>query len=115
MHELGVVMEVVKTVEEYASSEGLGRVSAVVLQIGELSSMIPRYVEACYPAACDGTTLEGSVLKIEILPANGRCTGCGRIYNVPGNDGVCPFCGARDREMLGGREFLIKEIELCEP
>jgi len=111
MHELGVVMEVVRTVEDFARENGVGRVASVVLQIGELSSMIPHYVEACYPAACDGTLLEGSELKIEILPANGRCRSCERIYNVPSNEGVCPFCGGRERDMLGGREFLVKEIE----
>lgn len=111
MHELGVVMEVVRTVEDYARSNGVTRVGAVVLQIGELSSMIPRYVEECYPAACDGTLLEGSELRIELIPANGRCRSCERIYNVPLNGGMCPFCGNREREMLSGREFLVKEIE----
>lgn len=111
MHELGVVMEAVRTVEEFAKSNGVSRIASVVLQIGELSSMIPHYVEACYPAACDGTLLEGSALRIEVLPANGRCLSCSRIYNVPLNGGTCPFCGKSGREMLGGKEFLVKEIE----
>lgn len=111
MHELGVVMEVVNAVEAFARENDVERVASVTLQIGELSSMIPRYVEASYPAACDGTLLEGSVLKIEVLPANGRCRACGRIYNVPLNEGTCPFCGGSARDMISGREFLIKEIE----
>ena len=58
MHELGVVINVIKTVENFAAKNGVTKIDTLVLQIGELSSMIPRYIEACYPAAVDGTIME---------------------------------------------------------
>ncbi|OYO91143.1 hydrogenase nickel incorporation protein HypA, partial [Lachnotalea glycerini] len=51
MHEIGVMMEVVKTVENFAKQNGVTQIQTLVLQIGELSSVIPRYIEACFPAA----------------------------------------------------------------
>lgn len=113
MHELGVMIEVIRTVEEFARENGLTKIDTLVLQIGELSSIIPRYVEACYPAAVDGTLLHETKLKIEILPGNARCTQCGKVYNLMQNDRACPDCGSREWELLGGREFMIKEIVAC--
>lgn len=113
MHELGVVIEVAKTVEEFAKEHGVTRIEKIVLQIGELSSMVPKYIEECYPAAVDGTMLEGTALEIEILPGNGRCRRCGAVYNLLEHNGFCPQCAVRDFEMLCGKEFMIKEIVAC--
>lgn len=113
MHELGVVAEVVRTVEEFARGNGLSRVDTIVLQIGELSSMVPRYIEDCFPAAIDGTTLESAKLSIEILPAHARCKACGKVSRALECHGACPHCGNGDLELLGGKEFMIKEIIAC--
>lgn len=69
MHELGVIIEVAKAIEQIALENQLREVESIVLQIGEISSMIPRYIEECYPAAVDGTMLEKSRLDIEIIQA----------------------------------------------
>ena len=112
MHELGIVAEVARIVKDIARRQQLKKIDTIVLQIGELSSVLPYYVEQCYPAAVYGTMLENSRLKIEVLPGNGRCR-CGKVFNLLQNRQVCPDCGGREWELLGGREFLIKEIVAC--
>ena len=72
--------------------------------------MIPKYVEEVYPAAADGTMLEGSRLQVEIMPANGRCNQCGTVFPLVEHEGECPQCKSGDCDMLSGREFYIKEI-----
>lgn len=113
MHELGVVIEVVKTVESFARKNEITKIDTLVLQIGELSSSIPKYIEACYPAAVDGTMLQGTKLKIEVLPGNAICRDCSKVFNVIEHNGKCPNCGGRSMELLSGKEFLIKEIIAC--
>jgi hydrogenase nickel incorporation protein HypA/HybF len=113
MHELGVVMEVIKVVEKAMKDNDLQQVEKIVLQIGEVSSMIPRYIQECFPAAIDGTGLEDCELEIEILPANALCKECRKVYPVVPTKGVCPHCGSNRKELLGGREFNIKEILAC--
>lgn len=110
MHELGVVMEVVRVVEEVARERKLTKIDAVVLQIGELSSIIPMYIERCYPAAVDGTILQDTNLEIEIMPGNALCKDCGKVFNLLANKQKCPACGSDQWELLGGKEFYIKEI-----
>ena len=115
MHELGVVLEVVKTVEEFVSVNGVtGRIDKLVLQIGELSSIIPKYVESVYPAAVDNTILEETLLEIEVMPANARCKECTKVFNAVEHRAVCPVCGSKDVELLSGREFYIKEIAVVD-
>lgn len=110
MHELGVVIEVVKVVEKFAVENQVQKIDTLVLQIGELSSMIPKYIKAVYPAAVDGTMLEDTKLEIEILPGNARCADCGKVFNVLEHKGKCPKCNGKRLELLCGKEFYIKEI-----
>ena len=113
MHEIGVLIEVVKTVENFARKNGVTKIQTLVLQIGELSPMIPKYIEACYPAAVDGTLLQNTELKIEIIPGNGICKDCNKVFNLIQNNNKCPKCGSRHWEILCGKEFMIKEIVAC--
>jgi hydrogenase nickel incorporation protein HypA/HybF len=110
LHELGVVIEVVKTIERIAAENQLESIDTLVLQIGQLSAMIPKYIEAVYPAAVDGTILQDTKLKIEVIPANGRCKACATVFGLIENNGICPKCGSGQFELLCGKEFLIKEI-----
>jgi len=113
LHELGIVIEIVKTVEAFARDNGLTRIDTLVLQIGELSSVIPKYVEDCYPAAVESTMLAETGLKIEIMPGNALCGKCQKVFNVITCDKKCPACGNGDWELLSGKEFMIKEIVAC--
>ena len=113
MHELGVVIEVINTVQSFAKQNNLTEIDKIILQIGELSSMIPKYVQACYPAAVDGTSLQNTKLEIEILPGNGLCKKCKKVFNLIENSNTCPYCESTDWELLCGREFMIKEIVAC--
>lgn len=41
MHELGLVYQVVKTVDEVVKKNGLAEVDEIVLQVGEMSDVVP--------------------------------------------------------------------------
>ena len=107
------MIEVVKTVENFARKNEVTKIDTLVLQIGELSSMIPRYIQACYPAAVDGTLLQDAKLEIEILPGNAICQKCNKVFNLIENNNKCPNCGSEEWEILCGKEFMIKEIIAC--
>ena len=110
MHELGLISAVVKTVENIMIKESLTTVEKIVLQVGELSGVIPHYVEECYPAAVYKTTLENTKLEMEVIPGIVRCKQCGEEFSGVLYDLKCPKCGSESLEALSGREFIIKEI-----
>lgn len=110
MHELGVLIEIVKQVEQIAKENEVDKIETLVLQIGELSSMVPHYLKKLYPAAIEGTVLKDSTLEIEVIPANGLCKNCKKVFNLIKEKGTCPYCQSKSFELLSGKEFMIKEI-----
>lgn len=99
--------------EIFAKENDVEKIETLVLQIGELSSMIPQYIQKLYPAAVEGTILQESKLEIEIIPGNGLCKNCRQVFNLLADKGICPNCGCKDFELLSGKEFYIKEIVCC--
>ena len=112
MHDLGVVIEIQKRVAEAAAENGieLRDVAAVVVEIGEASCVVPRYLQNCWPAATDGTEMAGAELKIELIKAEVRCNACGRVYEYLACGRRCPDCGAPECRMVRGQETNVKEI-----
>ena len=110
MHEMGVVINIVQIAEQFARENDADKVGRLVLQIGEISSVIPHYVEACWPGAIENTMLSEAELVIEIVPGHGACQGCGKVYNLLEHDLKCPECDSDEWEVISGREVMIKEI-----
>ncbi|MEG1352490.1 MAG: hydrogenase maturation nickel metallochaperone HypA [Oscillospiraceae bacterium] len=103
----------VKTIEGIVQKENLTKVEKIVLQVGELSGVIPAYIKDCYPAAVYKTFLENTELELEVIPGIARCEDCGEEFNALACDLTCPKCKSQNLTALGGREFLIKEILAC--
>jgi hydrogenase nickel incorporation protein HypA/HybF len=113
VHELGVIITVVETIEKIAREQHLTKIESLVLQIGELSSIVPQYLESCYPAAVDGTMLQNTKLRIEVIPGNAMCKNCHKVYHLSESSAQCPHCGSDSWELISGKEFSIKEITAC--
>ncbi len=113
MHELGILSAMVKTIETVAKQEQLQRIEKVVLQVGELSGVVPSYLESCYPAAVYKTFMENTALELEIVPGIARCNDCGAEFNAVACDLQCPECASQNLTALSGRELVIKEIQGC--
>ena len=116
MHELGIVFEIQKRVTAVAEENGLALsdIAQVVVEVGEASTIVPRYLKECWPAATDGTEMEHAELVVELLIAKVRCKKCGEVYEYLKNNKKCPVCGAWECTMVTGQEFNIKEIAVFE-
>jgi len=116
MHELGIVFEIQKRVTAVAEENGLSLrdIAQVVVEVGEASTIVPRYLKECWPAATDGTEMQDAELVVEILVAEVRCKKCGTVYAYLKHNKKCPACGAWECVMVTGQEFNIKEIAVFE-
>lgn len=110
MHELGIVYEVIKIVDQFVIENELTKVDKIVLEIGQLSQAIPRFIEECYPAAVSETDYEETTLEIVVLPANAKCKTCNEIYNIVEYRKICPKCNGEEYALVSGQEFNIKEV-----
>lgn len=60
--------------------------------------------------AKDRPVLSGTELRIQIVKGQALCRECQSLYNVMKNEGRCPKCGSREKNILGGQQFLVIEI-----
>ncbi len=110
MHEIGVVRSMMRTVEDFARDNGIDEIVSIVLEIGDLSMIIPKYVEDIYSVVSKDTRFEGTELVIETVEGQGVCRDCKRAFPIVKNEGYCPRCGRRNADIISGRDFIIKEI-----
>lgn len=112
MHELGIVFHIIKTIEEVAAEQELTKVSKVVVQVGEVSTVIPEYLEDCWKWACKKSQLlDGSELVNEPIEAVTYCEDCGKTYETVKYAKICPYCSSENTYLIQGNEVQIKEIE----
>ena len=114
MHEIGVVRQVIRTVEDFAKENNITEITEIVLDIGELSLVIPKYVEDIYAITVEGSILEGAKLTMNVIPGMAECDECDEIFNVIEHEGYCPNCGSFEKSILSGKDFLIREIHVPE-
>ncbi len=115
MHELGVVVRIVKDLNEVAQEQNIGEIRKVTISLGEVSTVIPEYLIDCWNwARKRDPLLTECELLIERIPAITYCDGCGKTYETVKHARICPHCGSDKTWLLQGNEFRIKEIEVPE-
>ena len=113
MHELGIVFYIIRDVKEAAEKNGVKHVSAVVMNIGEVSTVIPEYLTDCWRWAADKEDLlRGAVLKVNTLPAVSWCDNCKSEFGTLEHGKICPRCHSENTWLLSGNQVEIKEIEV---
>ena len=110
MHEIGILRQMVRTVTAFAAENDVHDIAEVVVDCGELSLVIPEYLEELYPVAVKGSQLEGAKLTIHVIPGLAECNDCDELFNVIEHKGFCPNCGSFDKAVLSGRDFSVREI-----
>ena len=110
MHEIGLLRQLVRTVTSFAEENDVHNIAEVAVDCGELSLVIPEYLEELYPVAVKGSQLEGAKLTIHVIPGLAECNDCDEIFNVIEHKGFCPSCGSFEKTVLSGRDFSVREI-----
>ena len=115
MHELTLLYGVAQKVEQVVKENDLDHVDAIVIEVGEATSVIPEFLQDGYEIISDDYDfLRGSELIIERITAVGRCRNCGTEFPVVKNKGLCPECGGFDKDIIEGADFFIKEVRILE-
>ena len=114
MHELGVTFHIIDDLKEVAIQNDIEKITKVVLELGEVSTVIDTYLTDCWKWAIKKEELlVESELVIEKIPAITYCEDCHNRYSTIQYGKTCPKCGSGHTYLLQGSEFNIKEIEAC--
>ena len=113
MHELGIVFYIIKDVKQVAEENLSKHISKVVMNIGEVSTVVPYYLTDCWNWAVQKEEmLKGCELVINKIPAVTHCEDCKQEYETVKYGKKCPHCGSKNTFLLRGNEVEIKEIEV---
>ncbi|MBQ7575957.1 MAG: hydrogenase maturation nickel metallochaperone HypA [Bacteroidales bacterium] len=113
MHELGIVFYIIRDVKKAAEENSVSHINAVVMDIGEVSTIVPDYLLDCWRWAADREEmLKGCELKINTIPAVTFCEDCRKEYPTVEHGKICPHCGSGNTYLLRGNEVEIKQIEV---
>ncbi|MFU0828106.1 MAG: Hydrogenase maturation factor HypA [Lachnoclostridium sp.] len=114
MHELGIVFHVIKTTERIGKENKVQKISAVTLELGEVSGVIQKELADCWNWAVKNNDLmREATLNIETIPAVTYCENCKGTYKTVQYGRTCPLCGSEKTYLVQGNEIIIKEIEAC--
>jgi hydrogenase nickel incorporation protein HypA/HybF len=107
-------MSITQSIVEICEKHSGGKpVLAVVLEIGELSNIVPESVEFCFEACSKDTLLDGARLVIDRIAGRGRCHECSAEFPIKAYYDPCPTCGGFQVEILAGEELRVKELEVA--
>lgn len=111
MHEIDLISKMVLYAEKVARDNHADHIAGITVEVGELSGVLPVLLEEYYPIVVqDREMLKDSRLHIITVPGEGLCDECHTLYNVAAFQGACPKCGSRYKQILGGRDFMVKNI-----
>lgn len=109
MHELSIAQAIVQIATEHAAGR---RVSCVDVRVGHLRQVVPSALDLAFELSIGGTCLEGAELRVEQVPAAGRCRSCDARSPLPGFPLICAACHSLDVEVIRGEELQVDSLEL---
>ena len=114
MHELGIVFHIIKQVDEVAEQNQVKEVKKVTLEIGEVSGVVPKYLNDCWKWAVENRSkfMKNCLLEIITLKAKSYCEDCGEMFDTVANGKICPHCQKQNTYLVTGNGVSIKDIEV---
>ena len=113
MHELGIAFHIISEIDKVAEENKVELVKSVTLEIGEVSAVVPKYLEDVWTWACDNRSkyMKGCKLNIIVSKAISYCEDCKKTYStIEGKK--CPSCGSEKTYLVEGDQVRIRNIEV---
>lgn len=112
MHELSIVMGILKIAETEAAKAGAKKVDLIELEIGTLAGIEFQALDFAWSTAVKHTVLENAVKKIDKIEAKGQCMECDHIFTLEHIYDPCPKCQNYLKGILQGKELRVKALEV---
>ncbi len=123
MHEFAFAMNIFKVAEATALKYKAKKITEVLLEIGELTLIVPELLQRSFEMATHGSIAEGAKLTISIIPGKIKCRQCEKISEVTITEEAqltglqlfqCKHCKSKDTEIIEGRKANVKNIKIQE-
>lgn len=112
MHELSLLENVRKILEQQAVEQNFTTVTRVTLEIGTLSSVEPDAIRFGFDIVMQNSLAEQAELIIEPVPGIGICLDCQQEVEITALYDPCPLCNHFAVKLTQGTEMKIKELNV---
>lgn len=113
MHELAVTQRLLDLALARAEASRAVRISAVHLQLGELTGLAPECVSQYWFQLSRGTPAEGSEIVFRLVPAVLICPACQGLTELyAGRQSGCSHCGAQELKLHAGYQVILVELDV---
>lgn len=123
MHEFSFAMNIFKVAEATAIKYNAKKITEVLLEIGELTLIVPELLQRSFEMATKGSIAEGAKLTITITPGKIQCRDCSKISEVTLTRDAqltglqlfqCSHCQSNNTEIIEGKKANVKNIKIQE-
>lgn len=123
MHEFAFALDIFKVAEATAKKYNAKKITEVLLEIGELTLIVPDLLRRSFEMATAGSIAEGAYLNIQIIPGKIKCRECNKISSVTLTEEAqltglqlfrCTFCDSPNTEVIDGKKANVKNIKIQE-
>ena len=113
MHELGIVVHVIKQIEELAKKNNVKEVKELTLEVGEVSGVVKEYFVDAFDWAKKKTEyLKDCKLVYITIEGKTYCEDCKKTYRTVEFGKTCPHCGSPKTYLITGKDVSIRDIKV---
>lgn len=112
MHELSLAIDIVDIVENHARNAGAHDVCSVIVDVGELSGVVPDALELALMSAKENTMLQNARIQLSIISAMAKCRNCNATFKTSTVFDPCPFCNSFNPEIIDGNKLEVRSITI---
>ena len=99
-----------------ARANGATRITAITLDIGEMTMVVPESMDFAFEVLTEGEPLlEGVELSMNFITPHSRCLDCGAEFDHSRYNMRCPSCDSPMTTLLAGRELSVASMEIETP
>ncbi|HEX8341406.1 MAG TPA: hydrogenase maturation nickel metallochaperone HypA [Tepidisphaeraceae bacterium] len=116
MHELSIANSLLDVVTAQLIESGAGRVRRVIIEVGDLSGVVPAALRTAFRAAAThDVSFAGAVLDIRPVAVTLYCDPCGAERPAVSAAAMrCAVCGRASARVVRGRELDVVGIEVTD-
>lgn len=115
MHEVSLVRNIFRSLEDTFAPAELERLTAIELVVGKLANVEPVLMHNAFAAVTASEPRYGGVqLHIELLPVLVDCPQCGTRFEVAQYRFICTACGHPSNQVVQGTELLIRRVHFAD-
>lgn len=110
MHELSIVMGIIKIAEDHAVAAHATIIDEIELDIGTMSGIDMDSMDFAWIQAVKDTMLQNSTRKINRIKAKARCLDCETEFDILNYYDACPACGEHLIDIIQGKALKVKSL-----